>query len=197
MRLIPVADPATASAVAGSADASPSSAPASAVTAVAPNPTVPWQIRTNELALQNWTIGLIDHVPAPPVAVEVSIEATLNGLSNQPQTPVTVAALVDLSSGGSLRAGGVLNILPQFDFTGELALAGLALPVIQPYVAPFANISVDSGLLGVTGELTAAPAGVRFAGSVALDDFAVTDTVQRESLLGLGGVAISSLVVNM
>ncbi len=155
----------------------------------------PWQVRANQLALQNWTIGLVDHVPAPPVAVDVSINATLDDLSNVPQTPITVAGLIDLSSGGTLRAGGVLNVLPQIDFSGELVLEGLALPVIQPYVTPLANISVDSGLFGVTGDLTLAPGNLRFAGSVAMDNIALTDTVERESLLGLSSLAIESLTV--
>ncbi len=155
----------------------------------------PWQVRANQLALQNWTIGLVDHVPAPPVAVDVSMNATLDHLSNVPQTPITVAGLIDLSSGGTLRAGGVLNVLPQIDFSGELVLEGLALPVIQPYVTPLANISVDSGLFGVTGDLTLAPGNLRFAGSVAMDNIALTDTVERESLLGLSSLAIESLTV--
>ena len=155
----------------------------------------PWTVRASQLALQNWTVGVVDRVPAQPVAVDVSINATLDDLSNVPQTPVTVAALVDLSSGGSLRTGGVLNILPQVDFTGELVLEGLALPVIQPYVAPFANISVDSGSFGVTGDLAVTPGSTRFNGSVALDNLALTDTVERESLLGLGSLAIESLAV--
>ncbi|MES3008012.1 MAG: DUF748 domain-containing protein [Pseudomonadota bacterium] len=195
MSLVPGAEQTASAPVSTSGVAASSAVAASPVSAPAA-PAAPWLIRANQLALQNWTIGLVDHVPAGgPVAVELRVEATLNGLSNQPQTPVTVAALVDLSSGGSLRAGGVLNILPQVDFNGELVLAGLALPVIQPYVAPFANISVDSGLFGVTGDLTVAPGNLRFAGSVALDDIAVTDTVERESLLGLGGLAIESLTV--
>lgn len=155
----------------------------------------PWQVRSNQLALQNWTIGLVDHVPAPPVAVDVSINATLDDLSSVPQTPITVAGLIDLSSGGTLRAGGVLNVLPQIDFSGELVLEGLALPVIQPYVTPLANISVDSGLFGATGDLTLAPGNLRFAGSVAMDNIALTDTVERESLLGLSSLAIESLTV--
>lgn len=155
----------------------------------------PWTVRANQLALQNWTIGVVDHMPVQPVSVDISINATLDDLSNVPQTPVTVAALLDLSSGGSMRTGGVLNILPQFDFNGELVLEGLALPVIQPYVTPFANISVDSGVFGVTGDLAVAPGNTRFAGSVALNELALTDTVERESLLGLGSLAIESLTV--
>lgn len=177
MRLLP----------AGGQEAIASSGPAA--------PTEPWTVRTNQLALQNWTIGVVDYVPASPVAVEIGFTATLDDLSNVPQTPVTVAALLDLSSGGTLRAGGVLNLLPQFDFSGELVLEGLALPVIQPYVAPFANISVDSGLFGVTGDLSVAPGNTRFAGSLALDSLALTDTVERESLLGLSSLAIESLTV--
>ncbi|MDO9318953.1 MAG: DUF748 domain-containing protein [Gammaproteobacteria bacterium] len=194
MRLLPGARQ-TASDPTGSAAAATSPAPAPSSIPTAPTPSAPWQMRANQLALQNWTIGLVDNVPAQPVAVEVSVEATLDDLSNVPQTPVTVAALVDLSSGGTLRAGGVLNVLPQIDFSGEMVLEGLALPVIQPYVAPFANISVDSGLFGGSGDLSAAPGSVRFVGSVALDDIALTDTVGRESLLGLSELAIESLTV--
>ncbi len=201
-------EPAGAAAASSPAPATPSTpaAPTASQSRARPAPTpatfstpaaltTPWLVRANQLALQNWTIGLVDHVPAPPVAVDVSLNATLDDLSNVPQTPITVAGLIDLSSGGTLRAGGVLNVLPQIDFSGELVLEGLALPVIQPYVTPLANISVDSGLFGVTGDLTLAPGSMRFAGSLALDKIALTDTVERESLLGVSSLAIESLTV--
>jgi hypothetical protein len=66
----------------------------------------PWSLRLDELVLDSWQVGLTDRVPVQDVVVGLGIEARLSNLVNQPGVPFTVETVVNVSSGGTLRASG-------------------------------------------------------------------------------------------
>ncbi|MDP2142098.1 MAG: DUF748 domain-containing protein [Gammaproteobacteria bacterium] len=155
----------------------------------------PWQLNVGQLALGGWTVNVVDRVPADPVALTLDIDATVDDISNAPDASMALNGTLNLSTGGALRVDGALTVLPAVRFDGDIALEQLLLTIAQPYLAEFANISIDDGRFSIAGEVGAAPGSLSYQGSLTLADLAVTDTVEQESLVAVERVQIDSLSV--
>lgn len=176
------------------ASAPATGAPSGSTTA---DPASAWQVNVGQLALTDWLINMVDSVPTQPVTLAVGVNATLEQISNTPESPITLSAAVNLDSGGDVRADGALTVLPEVRFDGNVAVDDLVLTILQPYIAPLANVSLDSGRFALAGDVLVAPGAASYQGSVTLQELAVTDTLENESLLGVNRVQIDSLSVQM
>jgi len=157
----------------------------------------PWSLRLDELVLDSWQVGLTDRVPVQDVVVGLGIEARLSNLVNQPGVPFTVETVVNVSSGGTLRASGEVTVLPQLDASLELLVEALALPVVQPYIEGLANIALEEGRVGLEGNLLSGPGRLRYEGSVGVEALLIRDTLQGESLFRVGALDVSALALDM
>lgn len=154
-----------------------------------------WQINVGQLALSGWTLNLVDNVPTPSVSLALGLDATLSQISNVPDSPMAMSAAANLDSGGAARVDGALTVLPEVRFDGDVAVDELVLTILQPYIAPVANVSLDSGRFALAGDVLVAPGTASYQGSATLQDIAVTDTLENESLLSVANVQIDSLSV--
>ncbi len=182
LRLLPEPSPASTEEDAQQVPASPSS---------------PWTISLSELALERWDIHLSDLQPAPPVRLNLAVNARATNLSNQPGVPLNLDTDIAFSTGGRLRAGASLEVLPALQLDGEFTLDALALSFLQPYLAPLANVRLESGQLSAQGDVVSGGGQNAFVGSVRVDSLGVTDTLQNESLAGLESLQIEALDVRM
>ena len=162
-----------------------------------PSAAAPWSLRLDELVLDSWQIGLVDRVPAQDVAVALEVEARLTDLVNQPEVPFTLDAVVNVSSGGTLRAVGELSVLPQLDASLEVLVEALALPVLQPYIDGLANIALEDGRVALAGNLLSSPGHLRYEGTVGLEALRIQDTLQGEPLFRVGALEVSALTLDV
>jgi len=170
-------------------------APASAPVATSPGvqaPT-PWSLQLDELVLDSWRIGIIDRVPAQVVAVDLGLDARLNNLVNQESVPFNLEAVLNVSSGGTMRASGEISVLPQVDASLELLVEALALPVLQPYIEALANVTLEDGQVGLAGNLRSSPGNLLYEGSLTLETLSIRDAIAGESLFGVGTLAAEAV----
>lgn len=175
LTLLPASEPAD-----GAVDSAASSA----------EPAQPWVVEVTELLVEGWQIRARDEVPLQAVDVTLDLAARATNISNRANSPVNIDANISVRSGGTLRAGGALTVLPTLSFDGEFALEQLHLPVLQPYLESLANIDLESGLFAVSGEVQASATQSEFNGSMSLNDVAITDRIQNEALLGIGALQV-------
>lgn len=101
----------------------------------------------------------------------------------------TLAEPIDYALQLSINDKGTLSSQGQVDVTGEaidadIQLDKLALIQFQPYLAPYVNIQLKSGLLSSAGKLTADAKGKAiYGGSVELDDLAIHDKLRNAPLV--------------
>ena len=153
----------------------------------------PWIFGITETAVEGWRIQLRDELPAHPVSVVLGLSARATNLSNRPNAAVNIDSEISVGSGGRLRAGGALTVLPALRYDGGFTLDDLALPVVQPYLENLANIHLDSGRLRAEGTVSYTPAQSGFNGSLALAELGITDSGENEPLFGIEGLQIEAI----
>ena len=157
----------------------------------------PWEFRLAQLALDDWQIGVRDLQPEQALDVSVGLSATAANISNIQNQLVELSTDLTLSSGGSLTVLGELTVTPEINFVGDIALEALALPLIQPYLASIAHIQLSSGVLNVSGELTANPRQSEFNGDASLDDLLIRDALENEDLFSLSSLGFEDSIVSV
>lgn len=158
-------------------------------------PSEPWDIEVSELVLERWKISARDEVPAQGVGVVIDLAARATNISNRANSPINFDTDISLQSGGALRAGGELTLLPSLLFDGEFALDEFSLPVLQPYLESVANIGLESGRFALSGTVQATSQQSDFSGAMSLDDLAIIDRIQNEALFGISALEVNSATV--
>ena len=158
-------------------------------------PSEPWDIEVSELVLERWKISARDEVPAQCVGVVIDLAARATNISNRANSPINFDTDISLQSGGALRAGGELTLLPSLLFDGEFALDEFSLPVLQPYLESVANIGLESGRFALSGTVQATSQQSDFSGALSLDDLAIIDRIQNEALFGISALEVNSATV--
>ncbi|MEZ5526966.1 MAG: DUF748 domain-containing protein [Gammaproteobacteria bacterium] len=153
----------------------------------------PWIFGITETAVEGWRIQLRDELPAHPVSVVLGLSARATNFSNRPNAAVNIDSEISVGSGGRLRAGGALTVLPALRYDGGFTLDDLALPVAQPYLENLANIHLDSGRLRAEGTVSYTPAQSGFNGSLALAELGITDSGENEPLFGIEELQIEAI----
>ncbi|HDZ08304.1 DUF748 domain-containing protein [Pseudohongiella sp.] len=157
--------------------------------------TDPWQISVAELALEDWLLAFNDRVPEQNVTAELGLNATLVDISSMPDAQMQLDSSVTVASGGALSLTGTLVALPQLQFDGEIGLQDLELAVLQPYIDPFARVSLDQGRVGMDGTIAVTANSQRYRGNMLLSDLALTDRIESERLFSLDSLQVNGIVL--
>ena len=118
-------------------------------------------------------------------------------------------ASLDLSKPLKLAADATLNGRALFKADGSLTPQTLAadvdvslqkasLQILQPYILPYADVTIRDGRLSVMGRLRAAPPNAKgpvfsFAGDVKVSDFKSVDNALKQDLVNFGGLELQKL----
>ncbi len=197
-------DPAATSATENTADVSEQDsespketvAPASASTDEvnqANSPLGDWQLVLGGVQIDQLEVAFTDEAlqgdPATINAKEIVIE--VGELSTQAGNSSEISASAVIASGGRLQLGGSLQVLPALEVSADLDLRDLNLIPVQPYLAQFANLALESGDLDSQLAITInanEPLGVDGSANLAALD--LQDVGQGEQLLGFKELAL-------
>ncbi|PTA49923.1 hypothetical protein C9I43_04990 [Shewanella morhuae] len=154
-------------------------------TATVPAEKSTWLVQLDELHVENYDINLSEQkLTATPQQWRVyPLNFSTKTITSTLATPIEYELQLSINDKGSFSSQG------QVDITGEaidanIQLDKLALIQFQPYLAPYINIQLKSGLLSSTGKLTADAKGKAiYAGNVDLDDLAINDTLRHSPLV--------------
>ena len=146
-----------------------------------------WTLRLQRFAVTGAQVDFEDRAVSPAVHFDlqpVGISATGLGLALDQPLPVTLQATLDGT--GTLVGEGELTLSP-LSADLQLALSGLVLPKLQPYLADVAAVDLDSGTLSARGQLVLAPPQaapwLSFRGEAAVDGLRAVDRAQKEELV--------------
>lgn len=173
----------SASAASGVPGAStPSSASAasaaSAPAAATPQP-APLDLSIKHLALNDGDIAFEDRAPDRPVSLDLTgLTATLDDFSTLGAAKARYAIHTALKQGGTIEAAGALGLAAKHA-DAKLSLAGVALPLAQPYLNGVTSARIADGKLGASLPLDAdwSHPDMRLhvgAGEVTLDSLKIT-----------------------
>lgn len=144
-----------------------------------------WLVQLDALNIENYDLNLSEQkLTATPQQWRVyPLNFSTKVITSTLTAPIEYELQLSLNGQGTLCSQG------QVDVTGEtidanIQLDKLALTQFQPYLAPYVNIQLKSGLLSSAGKLTADAKGKAiYGGSVELDDLAIHDKLRNAPLV--------------
>ncbi|MCS6192554.1 DUF748 domain-containing protein [Shewanella baltica] len=144
-----------------------------------------WFVQLDALNIENYDLNLSEQklTETPQQWRVYPLNFSTKTITSTLAEPIDYALQLSINDKGTLSSKG------QVDVTGEaidadIQLDKLALIQFQPYIAPYVNIQLKSGLLSSAGKLTADAKGKAiYGGSVELDDLAIHDKLRNAPLV--------------
>lgn len=143
---------------------------------------LPWSVKIDEIAFDNYTIKAEDKKPSKPANFSIDqLGFDLKGVSNASNAPVTASLSLRFQETGSIAVNGTATLLPP-SADLQLALTNLDLRSVEPYVAEQVKIAITGGTLDLHGRARYAspePGAplINFSGDLTLGKFSTTDDV--------------------
>jgi hypothetical protein len=161
-------------------------------------PPAPFHLELKELDLKGFQVAFRDLAPVRPVQLLAdNLDLNLKGFSLDPAGQAQLKLSLRLGGKAGLSAEGtVAPLRPALDL--KLRLDQLALPPLDPYLAPALDVRLNRGSLSLDGRLTGAfehkPGDhAAFRGSLRLDRFEAADGARREPFLGYRVLSLAGL----
>jgi hypothetical protein len=178
-----------------SAGAVPPPAPAATATAtpVSPQPTAgaptPLQLTLDEFTIANTAVSFTDQTTQTPATLNIQVQAGLQNFTLVPETALPFNATLTLDSGGTLTTQGNVQLFPELNVDTRMDLADLALQPLQPYIDEFAQVTLESGALGLGAQLrTNSSELLSYQGDATLSNLQLDDQQRDEMLLRVDGL---------
>jgi len=157
----------------------------------------PWSITLDRFTIRRASVGLIDDSVSPAADIGLEqIDLSIEAISNSDGAVFPTSLTARARSGGTISAAGQVTVLPEPAADFEFTVDGLLLSLVQPYLNAEADISVDSGALGLTGTFHHGADNVFVLNTdIAVTDFLVTETDEGSRLgswtrLDVAGVSL-------
>ncbi|MDR9768280.1 DUF748 domain-containing protein [Shewanella baltica] len=144
-----------------------------------------WFVQLDALNIENYDLNLSEQkLTATPQQWRVyPINFSTKTITSTLAEPIEYALQLSINDKGTLSSQGQVDV-PGEAIDADIQLDKLALIQFQPYLAPYVNIQLKSGLLSSAGKLTADAKGKAiYGGSVELDDLAIHDKLRNAPLV--------------
>jgi len=175
-------------------ESGPSSAPDSNPPPVESD-TAGWQVTIGTVALADWRLVHTD-TTLEDGQLEISdLALTLKNFALDDEQSMPLSVSLALQPAGSLEMTGQLRLFPAFRLEGTITGSTLALAAAQPYLNSVANIGIESGSIGFTGDIAAGgEVPFEYRGDFHLTDLSLIDRAQKEPLFSWSRLSVDKLV---
>ncbi len=144
----------------------------------------PWSIFLETIALTDFTTHFTDETVQPGMPIVDLEDINLSLSSFDGKSPFPFEAALKVNQGGTMTASGTINPGP-VTVESTISAEDLALPVIQPYLAQAAALTLNSGLLSMGGSFNLTKAGgLAYLGSLGIADLEVIENITKDIMLG-------------
>ena len=164
--------------------------------------TLPWAVKIDEIAFDNYAIKAEDKKPGKPASFNIDqIGFDVKGVSNASNAPVTASLSLRFQETGSIAVNGTATLIPP-SADLQLALTNLDLRSIEPYVAEQLKVAITRGALDLHGRARYAPPEpgaplINFTGNLALAKFATTDDVLFKDFAKWDALTVDGIQLDM
>lgn len=170
-----------------------------------------WALSLSRIELVNAAIEFEDRtLPRPqselrpqpqsqPRRVRIeNLGLTLREVDNRDGTVIPAELSLQLASGGALSYTGSVVALPELRVDGEATVSGLALPVLQPWLARVARLELGAGTLDLQASVTGSPpTGLKLEGSTSINGLTLQDTSENSRLAALETLGIEQFELDL
>lgn len=154
-----------------------------------------WQL--DELRCRACALRVTDHGASPPVALALKrTDLSLRKLRSDTAQPVDFDLRTAVGAAGRVQARGSLRLRP-LALRSRLDLEKVDLALLQPYLDPFVNLTLEAAQAGANGELRVdgtareAVSAVRWQGRLALTELRALDRLNAAEFLRLRSLSLT------
>lgn len=155
----------------------------------------PWLVTLNKLKLDEYQITLGEGIASDNIIIwqlgplNVSTGKMMSDFSN----PIDYQFSTGINEQSQLSANGQIDVLAQ-SINAEIDFNNMLLTRLQPYIAPYINVTVKDGVFSTKGTLTAdANDNLIYQGQAQIAQLDITDNVLKQPLLNWESMDINQL----
>ncbi len=143
-----------------------------------------WQVSVGKLAINDLTLDLLDQTLSPEAKLGVTnFNLEVNDISNMPGKRFPTSLDLQALRGGKLSFKGEVAVLPEPQFEFEVILDALQLAGIHPYIKQQANLTMDSGAVNLSGNISSnAEEPLLFNGDLEIVDLDIAESINQDRL---------------
>lgn len=183
-----------------SATTGPTEAQAQAASAGRGTPA--WAVRAAQVEVAALEVDYDDAaIPKASKLPRLTLNAKASNVGTDPSQAMPFEAAVALADGSRLSARGSLRPVP-LQLDTQVRLAQFGITNIEPYIAPYVNLTLASGQLWsngrlrITGNRDGGIARIGFDGEFSANDFRAIDRVSSDDFLRWTALALPSVKVD-
>ncbi|ESE40430.1 DUF748 domain-containing protein [Shewanella decolorationis] len=144
-----------------------------------------WLVTLGGLSIENYDIHLEEHKLTQTAQQwrVYPLNFTTQAIVSDLKAPIEYELSFALNDKGRFISKGQVDV-PSESINADLKVERLALAQFQPYLAPYVNMQLSSGLFSSEGKLNADGKGKAiYQGSVELDDLSILDNIRKAPLV--------------
>lgn len=143
-----------------------------------------WRVSLQSFAINHLVVGMVDYGVEPFADIGIAdFNLEVGDISNEPGAQFPISLALQVRTGGTLSADGVVSVLPEVELELDLVIDDMALAGAHPYIKPLADVNMDSGTLNLNGRLRSSnQETLSFAGDLSIVNFEITETDEGSRL---------------
>ncbi|PKH06598.1 DUF748 domain-containing protein [Moritella sp. Urea-trap-13] len=156
-----------------------------------------WVVNLGEFNLTNYDINIVDSWITKATKWRIApLNFSTKAISSSYDAPIDYELALSINDNGSFASQGSIDIKQQ-SIDAHISLEKLNLTQFQPYITPYLNITMESGLFTTKGDLVADSKGTaRFNGEVQVEKLAINDKKLNKSLLKWQDFTINNIALD-
>ncbi len=143
-----------------------------------------WQVSIDQFAVENLVTNFIDNSLSS--AAKLGITRTnlrINDITNTAGASFQLMLDLESQTGGSVSLAGDFSVLPRPLVNFDLAVSSLALDGINPYIAEFANLNLQTGDINLQARIIHnADEVFAYSGNFGLDELLLVESIDNQRL---------------
>lgn len=155
----------------------------------------PWSVTLGGVSVKDYGFNITESLVTDETPWRIDpLNLTTGAVYSDFHEPIEYSLDMTVNGQGKLTSTGQVEV-NQPHLSAELQLADFSLKQIEPYLAPFINITVKNGVLNSKGIIEASSADdLNFTGDITVNELLVKDNRHRKTLLKWQSMAIEELI---
>lgn len=144
----------------------------------------PWTFSLHRLNVNRLALDLDDRSVSPSAKVGIdNFNLSISDIDNQENSRFPTQLDLQVQSGGSLSVAGAVTMLPAAVIEVDVGMQEIALAGAHPYITPLADVSLDSGVVNMTGNIVSnAEEPLSFNGDIEVANLSISETDEGSRL---------------
>jgi len=179
-------------------DIEPATKPDAELKAVEEPKTTRFYFHNQHFKLSDWTLHFRDESLPKPADLDVEkISLHVQNLSNQQDTPIELQFSAGLAA-GLVESSGQLTPQPFGNLAMKVNIAQLDFAALQPYIEPYANVTLEKSLLDLSADITADDAEtIAIRSDASLSEFKLSNSKTEKTLLSWNALSANDITTQI